>query len=352
MERDRLRREVRALENRLQLSSELSEQSSLLSGVDPRSLRALGFVAPDPSHIVDIDLKGALPRAVQHGVAARLSSWRARASSESFCMSSIFPFPTRQGNRRIHRTTLHPQPDLRADEMPGWVVVTSDDPATEPQTWHHGVVARWWAEFNEGGEEIDYFRRYVEAGQPALDVACGTGRLLLPYLRAGLDVDGCDISEDMLALCREAAARESLTPALYAQAMHELDLPRRYRTIFVCGGLGLGSSREQDLEALRRLHEHLEPGGVLLLDNEVPYADAGLWKYWLKESRAELPAGEHDGPRGQRAHDRAAVLVPLVVVAERAPLSRRNRPHVSALRVVGEQAGWPHETESHHRRHQ
>ena len=76
MERDRLRRDVRALENRLQLSSELSEQSSLLSGVDPRSLRALGFVAPDPSRIVDIDLKQPLPHAVSRtSVAARLSSW-------------------------------------------------------------------------------------------------------------------------------------------------------------------------------------------------------------------------------------------------------------------------------------
>jgi hypothetical protein len=76
MERDRLRRDVRALENRLQLSSEVSEQSSLLSGVDPRSLRSLGFVAPDPAHIVDIDLKGSLPHAVSGGgVAARVSSW-------------------------------------------------------------------------------------------------------------------------------------------------------------------------------------------------------------------------------------------------------------------------------------
>jgi SAM-dependent methyltransferase len=165
-------------------------------------------------------------------------------------------------------------------------------------TWHYGVVARWWAEFNESGPEIDYFRRYIEAGQPALDVACGTGRLLLPYLRAGLDVDGCDISEDMLALCREAAAREGLEPKLYAQAMHELDVPRRYRTIVVCGALGLGSSREQDLTALRRFHEQLEPGGVLLLDNEVPYANAALWQYWLKEKRAELPKPQR--PPGKR----------------------------------------------------
>ncbi|MGZ8708189.1 MAG: hypothetical protein ACXW0R_12525, partial [Gaiellaceae bacterium] len=53
--------------------------------------------------------------------------------------------------------------------------------------------------------------------------------------------------------------------------------------------LGLGSSREQDAEAFRRLYDHLEPGGTLVLDNEVPYADAALWQYWLKEKRAELP---------------------------------------------------------------
>jgi SAM-dependent methyltransferase len=170
----------------------------------------------------------------------------------------------------------------------GWLTATLEEAPIVPSTWHYGLVAQWWAEFNSGGPEVDYFRRYVEAGQPALDAGCGTGRLLLPYLRAGLDVDGCDVSPDMLAYCREAAAREGLSPNLYAQAMHELDLPRRYRTIFVCGALGLGSSREQDAEALRRLHEHLEPGGTLVVDNEAPYADPWLWQHWLKEKRAEL----------------------------------------------------------------
>ena len=58
------------------------------------------------------------------------------------------------------------------------------------QTWHYGVVARWWAEFNTAGPEIAYFRQFIEGdGQPALDAACGTGRLLLPYIRDGFDVD-------------------------------------------------------------------------------------------------------------------------------------------------------------------
>jgi SAM-dependent methyltransferase len=161
---------------------------------------------------------------------------------------------------------------------------------SEAQTWHHGVVARWWAEFNLDGPEIDFFRRFVEAAQPALDVACGTGRLLVPYLHAGFDVDGCDVSPDMLALCRERAEREGLpSPRLYAQAVHELELPRRYRTIVFCGGFGLGGSRDHDIEGLHRLHAHLEPGGTLVLDNEVPYADAHMWPRWTREGRADLP---------------------------------------------------------------
>jgi SAM-dependent methyltransferase len=160
----------------------------------------------------------------------------------------------------------------------------------EPQTWHYGLVARWWAEFNLDGPEIEYFRRFVEAGQPALDVACGTGRLLVPYLKAGLDVDGCDISADMLALCRKRAESEGLSPPnLYAQALHALDLPRRYRTIVVCGGFGLGGHREHDAEGLSRLFRHLEPGGVLVLDNKVPYAAPRMWPYWLEEKRRKLP---------------------------------------------------------------
>lgn len=158
-----------------------------------------------------------------------------------------------------------------------------------PKTWHHGLVARWWAEFNESGPEIAYFQKFVERGQPALDVACGTGRLLIPYIRAGLDVDGCDVSPDMIAFCREKAESEGLSPTLFVQAMHELEPPRAYETIFVCGGFGLGSDREQDVDALHRFYENLNPGGTLVLDNETPYSSEYPWQYWLKAERTALP---------------------------------------------------------------
>lgn len=161
---------------------------------------------------------------------------------------------------------------------------------TRPQTWHYGLVARYWAEFNTEGPEIACFQGIIERfGQPALDAGCGTGRLLVPFLRAGLDVDGCDLSPDMLACCHARAEREGLSPRLYAQALHELDLPGTYRTIVVCGAFGLGGDRARDMEALRRFHRLLEPAGALAMDLYLPYEAVWEWPYWLKEKRHELP---------------------------------------------------------------
>jgi len=136
-------------------------------------------------------------------------------------------------------------------------------------TWHHGLIAEWWAHFNTDGPEIEEYGRVVADGQPALDAGCGAGRLLVPWLRAGYDVDGCDVSEDMLDRCRERARREGFEPTLWATPLHALRAPRRYRTIVCCGTWGLGSTRAQDEEALRRLRGALEPGGTLILDHEV-----------------------------------------------------------------------------------
>ena len=158
-----------------------------------------------------------------------------------------------------------------------------------PQTWHYGLVARYWAEVLVDAPEIEFLSRSVEGRQPALDVACGTGRLLIPLLERRLDVDGTDISPDMLDLCRARAERKGLAPNLYVQASHELDLPRRYRTIYMCGSFGIGGDADHDRVALRRLYDHLEPGGFLLLDHEMPYSEPTGWSYWTKQGREALP---------------------------------------------------------------
>jgi SAM-dependent methyltransferase len=161
----------------------------------------------------------------------------------------------------------------------------------EPQTWHYGLVARWWAEFGVAPpHELAYYQALVEDdGEPALDLACGTGRLLLPLLRAGLDVDGCDLSPDMLEQCRQRADADGLQPRLYAQPMHALDLSRRYRIIYICDSFGIGGQRRHDAEALQRCYRHLVPGGRLVFSHYLPYGQADHWPLWTLEQRRQLP---------------------------------------------------------------
>jgi hypothetical protein len=83
MERDRLARDVRSLENRIRITRDLEEQAAFRSGLDLTSLAELGFQSPDPARVVDVDL--AIPRARRSGVSlgARLSGAIRRALPSS-----------------------------------------------------------------------------------------------------------------------------------------------------------------------------------------------------------------------------------------------------------------------------
>ena len=114
-------------------------------------------------------------------------------------------------------------------------------------------------------------------------------RLLLPLLRAGVDVDGCDISGDMLRHCRDKTASQGLEPRLYQQPMHAFDLPRKYRTIYMCDAFDLAGSRDKGLAALRRCFAHLQDGGALLLNIKAEYAWPEWWEKWEPAKRKTLP---------------------------------------------------------------
>ncbi|HET7676778.1 MAG TPA: class I SAM-dependent methyltransferase [Candidatus Limnocylindrales bacterium] len=154
-------------------------------------------------------------------------------------------------------------------------------------------MARWWAEFERARpEEVAYYAAAIRRfGQPALDLGCGAGRLLVPLLDDGFDVDGVDIAPDMLAHAAAAAREGDHAPVLTVQALHQLDLKRTYRTAYGSGVFGIGVARSDDREALRRIHRHLEPGGALLLEHELPYAgrDEASWARWLAGRRQGIP---------------------------------------------------------------
>jgi len=106
-------------------------------------------------------------------------------------------------------------------------------------------------------------------GSPILELACGTGRALLPLARQGYQVTGVDISPEMLAIARRKVEAEGLADrvTLVEQDMRQLALDGRFNLAFVAVNSFMHLLTVDDqMEALSRIREHLNPGGRLLLD--------------------------------------------------------------------------------------
>jgi SAM-dependent methyltransferase len=132
-------------------------------------------------------------------------------------------------------------------------------------------------------EALSFYLRHLEAAhEPVLEPMCGSGRFLIPFLERGIDIDGGDASPHMLRACRDKCRRKGLSPVLYEQLLQEMTLPRLYGYIFIPAcSFGLIIDRQAVTESLRRLYQHLLPGGELVLEVETPRAppkELGKWR--------------------------------------------------------------------------
>jgi SAM-dependent methyltransferase len=124
-----------------------------------------------------------------------------------------------------------------------------------------------YAEFDADLHLIEQFA--LHCGSPILELGCGTGRLLIPLAGSGYKVTGVDVSEAMLAVARRKVLANGLDSrvALLRQDMRELEIDTRFNLAFAAINSFLHMMTAGDqTAALLRIRQHLNPGGVLLLD--------------------------------------------------------------------------------------
>ena len=138
--------------------------------------------------------------------------------------------------------------------------------------FYTGLVAELYGPLRSAVPDPAPYIRFVErSGEPALELGCGSGDPLLALREHGLDVDGVDSSADMLARCRVEADARGLTVNLYEQSMEQLDLPRRYRAIYLAGPtFNLLADDDTAGAALERIRLHLRPDGAALVPLFIP----------------------------------------------------------------------------------
>jgi SAM-dependent methyltransferase len=160
-----------------------------------------------------------------------------------------------------------------------------ETPVDDHSASHSAAFAEMYDAIYASRDDAGFWRSIAAgSGNPLLELGCGTGRVLVPLARAGIEVTGLDLSSEMLERCR--ARLEAERPevrdhvGLLEADMTSFDLGRRFAVI-TCpfGGFQQLRTVEQQLACLDRCRTHLLPGGTLVLDlpnpDPAPAAYAG-----------------------------------------------------------------------------
>jgi len=121
----------------------------------------------------------------------------------------------------------------------------------------------------DASEEITFYAQYAEHfGGPILEPMCGSGRILLPLLARGYDIEGFDASEAMLAVLQKKNAASSPVPApVWQEYMQDFSPHKKYQLIIIpFGSFGLVLAQDNALKSLSALRSALLPGGRILIE--------------------------------------------------------------------------------------
>lgn len=161
------------------------------------------------------------------------------------------------------------------------------------QPWSDAQTARFYDAFPFDADLPLYTALAAEQGGRILEVACGTGRVLVPLARAGFDVVGVDVSPHMLDVCRAKLGNASaqLVEA-DMRSFHLPDAPFDLAIVAVKSFAYLVERHEQ-LQCLRTIAAHLRAGGVLTLDLLHPRPEwVATPVGWLRD---DLVQADHEG---------------------------------------------------------
>jgi SAM-dependent methyltransferase len=225
------------------------------------------------------------------------------------------------------------------------------------------LLARYYdLDLQDDPGDLDlYLAMAARTGGPVLELAVGSGRLAVPIAQAGYQVTGVDLDPAMLTRAGSAWARaqgsgRSRRKAKGSLALVEadlvtLDLPERFGLGFIAlNSLFQVGPAERQRAAIASLARHLRPGGVAVVDVELPDAaelaswDGRLVLDWIRED-LEAP-GTSVTRMSSARHDPVSASTSLSVIYDATDASgalrrvtRTDRLHLVAVSQLVDAAG-------------
>lgn len=132
------------------------------------------------------------------------------------------------------------------------------------------------------------------AGGRVLELGVGTGRVALPLARKGLAVTGVDVSVGMLDRLREKDP-DGLVTAVRGDFV-DLPVDGEFDVVFVVNSLLQLIGADTQAQCVRRVAEHLAPGGVFVMEEANPavFAHSGVEVMRMAADELHLLATQYD----------------------------------------------------------
>jgi SAM-dependent methyltransferase len=113
-----------------------------------------------------------------------------------------------------------------------------------------------------------YLELARRARGPVLELCCGTGRITIPLAQAGIEIDGVDMTPNMLEAAQRKAKDAGIKIGWHRQDMRRLRLNRSdFRLIFIPFNSLQNTYSLEDVEKVfAGVRKHLAPGGTLAFD--------------------------------------------------------------------------------------
>ena len=118
-------------------------------------------------------------------------------------------------------------------------------------------------------EYIELIQSYapVHTYKNLLDIGCGTGTMAHLLAKAGYNVSGIDLSEDMLAIAHERLVEQGFDVPLFAMSMAELEgFENVDVAIIPIDSINYVTDESEVFETFKRIYSSLREGGQLLFD--------------------------------------------------------------------------------------
>lgn len=148
---------------------------------------------------------------------------------------------------------------------------------TPKSVWSYDAIAAVYA--TDMGrsmpfDDVAWYRTVCQAqGGPSLELGCGTGRILIELLAAGVDAFGADRSLPMLQQLQRDARSRQLTPRVAQMDLRALAFEAKFATILLPYSLiTYLTDTKLARDVLTRLRTLLTGDGVVVLDAFVPQA--------------------------------------------------------------------------------